>query len=467
MVYTNSYNLRGYLLVLVLVFGSIFFIMVSAFIGYVVTQSKSTDIRYQKDQALSIAEAGLEYYKWFLAHNPGDTTNGTGLSGPYVHTYSDPEGNVIGEFSLEISSSTSCGEVYAVDITSTGHTYENPSVERTVFGRYARPTVSEFSYILNSNVWAGSDRVIVGPYHSNGGIRMDGTNNSTVSSGQSTWSCTSSYGCSPTNNSAPGVLGNGPNSDLWSYPATPINFTGITVDLSVMQSKAQTGGGYYLGPSGRSGYHIIFNADGTFTVRRVNSKENEPHGYAWGQYMNILKGTTLVGTYPIPSNCPVIYVEDQVWLEGVVNGKVTIAAADVDTSGVDPSIILNNNVMYANATSGLLAIGEYDVLIGLVVPNNMTLQGIFMAQLGHFGRNHYETSMPNSWEEYIKRNSLTMHGTIVSNGREGTKWTSNGMYVSGFNTRYNSYDRNLVADPPPLTPEVSDTYRFIEWREMD
>jgi lipoprotein-anchoring transpeptidase ErfK/SrfK len=75
--------------------------------------------------------------------------------------------------------------------------------------------------------------------------------------------------------------------------------------------------------------------------------------------------------------------------------------------------------------------------------------------------------MPNAWEEYIKRNSLTMTGTIVSNGREGTKWTSNGVYVSGFETRINSYDRDLVSDPPPLTPEVSDTYEFIEWREVN
>lgn len=463
----HHYPKKGFLLVLVLVFGSIFFMMASAFIGYVITQSHLTHAKYNKERALDIAEAGLDYYKWFLAHNPNDTTNGTGTAGPYVHPYNDPEGSTIGEFSLDIASSTACGEVYAIDITSTGYTYEDEDIERVVYGRYARPTVAEFAYIINSNVWAGADRVIVGPYHSNGGIRMDGTNNSTVTSGQETWSCTSSYGCSPDNNSADGVLGDGPNSELWNFPSAPINFTGITVDLSAMQDKAQNHGGRYIGPSGRSGYHIIFKSNGTFDVRRVNSKVNEPNGYAWGRYMHILNGTTLIGNYPIPDDCAVIYVEDQVWLEGVVNGKVTIAAADVDTTGVDPSIILNNDITYANATSGLLAIAEYDVLIGLVVPDNMTLNGIFVAQNGHFGRNHYDTSMPNAWEEYIKRNSLTLNGTIVSNGREGTKWTSGGVYVSGFNTRYNSYDRDLVSDPPPLTPDVSDTYEFIEWREMD
>jgi hypothetical protein len=464
----QTYKLhQGYLLVLILVFGAIFLSIITAFVGFVVTQHRAQVINYNREQAIDIAEAGLNYYKWFLAHNPGNVTNGTGVAGPYVGVYSDPEAGPLGEYSLTIASSSACGQTYAVDITSTGKTYAEPNYGRTVYGRYAQPTVAEYAYIINSNVWAGADRVITGPYHSNGGIRMDGTNNSTVTSGQTTWSCTPAFGCTPTTTRA-GVFGAGANFDLWSYPSTPINFTGITVDLSDMQNKAQNAGGRYFGPSGKAGYHVIFKSNGTFDVRRVNSKVNEPNGYAWGFYMNILNGTSLIGNYPIPTGCAVLYFEDQVWLEGVVNGKVTVAVADVDTVGKDPSIILNNNITYATATSGLLAIGEYDVLIGLEVPDNMTLNGIFMAQTGHFGRNHYDTTMPNAWEEYIKRNSLTINGTIVSNGREGTKWVSStGTYLSGFNTRINSYDRDLVSNPPPLTPNTSDTYEFIEWREVN
>jgi hypothetical protein len=458
-------SIRGYLLVLILVFGAIFLTMASAFVGFVVSQHQLQVFNYNKERAFNIAEAGLNYYKWYLAHNPDDTTNGTGLAGPYTGVYEDPEDGPIGEYSLDIASSTACGELYAVDITSTGATYEAPNAARRVHARYARPTIAQYAYIINSNVWAGDDRVITGPYHSNGGIRMDGTNNSTVTSGQETWSCDSSYGCSPTQN-VDGVFGSGPNSDLWSFPAAPINFTGITVDLSDMEDKAKNSGGVYIAPSGRAGYHLTFKSNGTFDVYLVRTKENEPNGYAWGQQMNILKSQQFVGNYAIPSSCPVVYVEDQVWLDGVVNGKVTLAAADVDTTGKDPSIILNGNITYANEDSGLLAIAEYDTLIGLVVPNDMTLNGIFVAQNGHFGRNYYDTSMPNAWETYIKRNSLTLNGTIVSNGREGTKWVSSGgTFLSGFNNRYNSYDRNLVNDPPALTPEVSDTYDFIEWRE--
>jgi hypothetical protein len=300
---------------------------------------------------------------------------------------------------------------------------------------------------------------------------MDGTNNSTVTSGQENWVCDNGQlNCDPPNDEGDtldAVFGDGPNSDLWSFPAPPINFTGLSVDLAAMQDKAENGGGIYFPPSPDYGYHVVFQDDGTFDMYNVKQKENEPNGYAWGHQMNILKNTQFIGNYDIPQSCSVIYVEDQIWLEGDVNGKVTIAAADVDI-GENPSIILNDNITYTTEDSGLLAIAEYDILIGLTVPDDMELNGIFMAQNGHFGRNHYNTSMPNAWEEYIMRNSLTMNGTVVSNGRVGTKWVCGNpaTYCSGFETRYNYYDRDLVADPPPLTPETSDTYRFIEWREV-
>lgn len=467
----------GYLLVLTLVFGSIFFVLFSLFIAYVVTQSQLTEVKYQKERSLDIAEAGLDYYKWFLAHNPNDTRNGTATSGPYTHVYHDPEGGPIGEFSLDIASSTACGDVYAIDIRSTGHTYDSPGITRSIYARYARPTVAEFAYIINSNVWAGSDRTIIGPYHSNGIVRMDGTNNSTVTSGQENWVCDDSIPCSPaaTGATVDGVYGDGPNDALWSFPATPINFVGLTVDLSAMQAKAQNSGGLYIGPSGAYGYRIRFNSNGTIDVWRVNTTYNY-YGYTtsggWALERHVMNNTNFVANYTVPTGCSIIYVEDKVWLEGTVRGKVTIAAADVDTAGVSPSIILHNNITYANATSGLLAIAEQDVLLGLVVPDDMTINGIFIAQNGRFGRNNYTSAgaqdVETAHDSYVQRNSLTVRGTIVSNLREGSKWVnSSGIYTSGFETRYNSYDRALVDDPPPLTPEVSDTYKFIEWREIE
>lgn len=469
---SSSSSEQGALLILILVFGAVFFMIAAGFMNYVVTQSKLQTEKQQQASAQQIAEAGLDYYKWYLAHFPNDYTDGTNHAGPYVHAYDDPSQGEVGKFSLTIATSSICGDVNGVVITSTGYTDAAPTVKRTVSARYARPTVADYSYIINSNVWAGADRTITGPYYSNGGIRMDGTNNSTVSSGQSTWDCTSSYGCSPEQKTAPGVTGSGPNSNLWQYPTPPINFTGLTVDLSNMEDKAKNDGGIYLAPSGAAGYHVVFQPNGTFDLYQVNSTQNEPRGYAWGRKMNIIKSTKYLGNYTIPTSCPVIYVQDQLWLDGTVDGKVSIAAADVGNSGTGPSIILNDNITYANATSGLLAIGQNDVLVGFVVPNDMTLNGIFVAQNGHFGRNYYDYSVPSAWDTYVERNSLTINGTIVSNGSVGTKWICSDMwgntyYCSGFATRTNTYDRTLAESPPPLTPFTSDTYRFLDWREQN
>jgi len=95
----------------------------------------------------------------------------------------------------------------------------------------------------------------------------------------------------------------------------------------------------------------------------------------------------------------------------------------------------------------------------------MSLRGIFIAQNGHFGRNYYTYGYPSYGHSNAKRNTLNINGTIVSNGRVGTKWTCGGSYCSGYASRVNSYDRKLATDPPPLTPFVSNEYKFIEWRE--
>jgi len=457
----------GFLLVLVLVMGSVFLLIVSTFIGYIVTQNQLVNFRHEQQRATEIAEAGLNYYRWYLAHYPGDVTNGTGLPGPYVHQYTDPEGGMIGEFSLDVASSTYCGDIASVDIASTGHTYVNPDAKSTVRGSYSRPSVASYSFVTNSGVWYGASSNVNGPIHTNQGIRMEASHNSIVSSGQADWTCDNSYGCSPAQ-TVDGVFttsGNA-NPSLFSFPTAPIDFNGVTLDLAVMQDRAENKGGLYFPSSGKAGYQVIFQPGNMVEVRKVNSKTNEPNGYAWGRYMNILKGTSLVGVYNIDPQCPVIFIEDQVWLEGQVDGKVSIAAADIDTVGEDPSIILNENITYGSENAGLLAVAEYDMLIGLVVPDDLELNGIFVAQTGHFGRNFYDTSMPNSWEEYIVRNSLTLNGTIVSNNRAGYNWVAGGgVIVSGFQSSESSYDASQVFDPPPYTPITSDVYSFFNWRQ--
>jgi hypothetical protein len=467
-------KVRGFIMLLALVYGSIFVTVLGALASYSITQNRVQYAATGKAKALALAEAGLEYYRWHLAHYPTDITNGTGAAGPYVYTQADPEGGTAGTISLSIVGNQSCGQTTSIDISSTGTPSDGSGVSRTVVARYAQPTVAGYSYIVNDSVWAGGDRIINGPFHSNGGVRMDGTANAPVTSSLSSWLCTSSFGCSPTQTVA-GVFGDGPNQDLWSYPAPQVDFSGIAADFSSLKTKAQDSGLYFArystGNSNSSayakGYHLIFNSNGTVTVKRVTSTRNVDE-----QPVNpsdpdsdrsIIRNETTYGTYTIPSDCGLIFVEDSTWIEGIVPTKVTVVVANVVDTGIAPSAFLPDNITYSSIDSGLTIMAENDVLITADSPNIMTLNGVFIAQGGAFGRNYY--GCPSSYEP---RSSLTIHGTTVSNKRTGTKWV-NGCPGgdAGYQIRIDSYDRALATDPPPFTPLLSTDYQFVDWRDQD
>lgn len=463
-------------MLMALVFGSIFLTVFGGLTMYVLSENKLQSHTAESAEAFALAEAGLEYYRWFLAHYPDDMQNGTGLPGPYAIPFDDPEAGLIGTATLTINGNESCGQLTSVDIQSVGSPSDAPTVTRQLRARYARPSVGTFSYILNDSVWAGNDRVILGPYHGNGGIRMDGTANSTVSSSLSSWNCTSSYGCSPTQSAAPGVVGSGPNQHLWTYPVPQVDFGAISADFGTLKTLAQAEGVYYARYSSGTnqnnnnywrGYHIIFNANGTMTVRRVSTLTNlgvTPVNTAddtddWA----LISNEAFYETRTIPSDCGLIFVEDNVWIEGTIPAKITLIAANVVNAGVAPNAYLLNNIQYGatDGTDGLTLIAEHNVLISPSAPNSMTLNGIFIAQDGAFGMNAYD-----SCTYADKTGTLTILGTTVSNKRTGTQWTSFcGAYHKGFQNRIDSYDRRIATDPPPFTPVVSADYEFVDWRE--
>ncbi len=458
-------------MLLALVFGAIFVGLIGALCSYVLIQNRLQAVKYAQSEGFTIAEAGIEYYKWFLGHYPGDTTNGTGHAGPYSLPYADPEGGTAGTISLTVAGNTSCGQTTSIDITSVGTPSDNSLASKTVYARYARPSVGTYSYILNDSVWAGADRVIQGPYHSNGGVRMDGTANSPVSSSLATWSCTSSFGCSPTATKN-GVFGTGSNANLWDFPTPQVDFSAISADFTNLKTTAQASGKYWGdgNPSNtQGGYHLIFNADGTVTVKHV-TKITAPTVVAFvdgtaggGTDNSIIKTESLVGTYALPSNCGLIFVQNRAWIEGTITKKITVVVADVTSASGSADTIIPNNIVYSayDGTAGLTLITQDDVLVGPNAPNNTTLDGIFIAQSGAFGRNLY--SCPGTYEP---RGTLTILGTTVSNKRTGTRWINGcGGSDGGYQTRIDSFDRNMASNPPAFTPAVASDYELMDWHQ--
>src|SRR3989344_3751724 len=307
--------------------------------------------------------------------------------------------------------------------------------------------VAEYAALSNTNVWYGSSSSNVGPYFSNGGIREDGTNNSTVTSALSTFSCDSSMGCSPTQTKN-GVFGAGPGSALWKYPAASIDFSGMATNFSTLRGYAQASGKYLQDVTVSAnhdsmGYRIVLKSDGTYDVYKVTgttwvygyrANGDCASGGGWCSDYDIINtgGETYVGNYPVSSTCGLIYVEGTLWLEGTLRGKLTIVAADPGSYA--PDILLN---------------------------------GIIVAQSGYFGRDYYLAGYTSGNDSYIVRTLLSLIGTLVSSQRPVVCWSSGGGTCdSGYNNRSYSYDRVLAFSPPPFTPVTSSDYHYALWNEQ-
>ena len=482
---------------LVIAFMGIFLLIMGSITSYAFEEAKYGRALLGREQALHAAESGLEYYRWFLAHNPGNLTNGTGQAGPYSYAVNDPEtGASIATAAVSVVGNTQCGQIQSIDITSRGTATANPGFPRTLFARYMRTSVAAYSSVLNNSVWAGPSFAITGIYFSNGGIHMDATNNSYVQSALSTWTCDSSFGCSPTQSSAPGVVGSGSGSALWKYPVSSIDFTGMSTNLTSLKTYAQSNGGLYFAPASgattQRGYHLIFNSNGTVTVKRVSAtiavaSYSTTHGWGipgWDQNgyppeYSIISTETSGTTYAIPSTCSLIFVDDRAWVEGAVKGKVTVVVATPSDNSTTPDAYLPNNITYAtnDGTSGLTVIAEGGVLIPLTVPNTMVLHGIFVALGGAFERPSYTNNyygcpydvncVDSSYSQYTARSSMTLEGTVVSNLRTGTQWVdSNSNFIDGFTNRVNVYDQLQATNPPPFTPSATTNYNFVLWKEQ-
>src|SRR3989338_3706411 len=127
---------QGSIVIQVLAFATISVVILSGFVGWGVMSVRIARHSEAREQALQIAEAGVDYYRWHLAHAESDYQDGTGATGPYVHDYNDKNEIKIGTFSLEITPPPLGSTL--VTITSTGSVLYDPTVGRTIQTKLAK-----------------------------------------------------------------------------------------------------------------------------------------------------------------------------------------------------------------------------------------------------------------------------------------------------------------------------------------
>ncbi len=484
-------TIHGQLSVQILLYGALAIILLSGFLLWANTMINAAVRNENNEQAFEISEAGVEYYRWHLAHAPQDFQDGTGHPGPYIHSYYDKSGNLIGQFSLDITPPPQGSTL--VIIKSTGTVTADPTVSKIIQVKMGIPSFAQYATVSNSDIRFGQGTEVFGPIYSNGGIRFDGLAHNIVSSALSAYNDPDHSGNQEfgvhTHVNIPPLTGENdtfrpleapPNpvmnrSDVFmagrQFPVPAVDFTGITSNLNQMKSDAQSNG-IYIGPSNAQGYHIIFKTDGTFDLYKVNSVLSSPNGCVsvlgeqnWGTWT--IKSEQFVKNYNFPAD-NLIFVEDNLWVEGQINNaRLTIGVARFpENSAKWPQIIINNNLLYSNFNGqdslGLISQGDIDV--GLQSADTLTIDGALVAQNGRVGRFYYRAGYNNQprCNPYAIRSTINLYGMIMSNQRYGFAYTDG----TGYQNRNITYDSNLLYNPPPDFPLTSTTYQIISWDEL-
>lgn len=473
-------NKNGSALAYMLVILTIVMIILVSMLQYISSQLKFSMNRVEKEKSFQVAEAGIYYYRWYLAHQTSGKTaqqiadfweaETMGVATPYEANY---EG--IGRYSLEVTKPEEGSTILTV--RSTGWSYKTPNMRRTVQVRFRRPSWSEYIFLSNSFMNFGNESTVYGKVHSNGGIRFDGIAYNTVSSllprfNDPTYGGNQmEFGVHTTINPADGTAPTYPwadgtvpsRPDIFAggreFPVPEVSFTGVTADLANMKSEAQAGNGRYFNSTGL-GRRIKLKSDGTYDVCTVNTANNNTHAIT--KYLknsgigtcNNCSGDCL-SNYPIVDN-GVIFVEDNVWIEGTIdNKKMTIAAANLSGGGDQADIyigISNENLTFSSfdCDNMLGLVAQRDVLVLNDCPSNFTVDAALLAQSGKVG---IVNGMGGKY-------SLTFNGAIVSYLQP---YFQSGN--SGFADREYNFNNYLLYCPPPYFPTGTE-YTIDLWEEL-
>ena len=485
--YSNKSSQRGGLMIQALVFGSISVVIIGALISWAGINIKASRVALYREQALQIAEAGIDYYRWHLAHAPTDYQDGTGVAGPYVHDFFDKDGIKIGEYSLEIVP-PQLGFTL-VKIRSTGTVLVDPSVSRTIETGLAIPSLAKYAIASNNDIRFGEGTEVFGPIHSNGGIRFDGLAHNLVTSSRTSYDDPDHNGAvefgvhthlntPPTSvndtfraNEAPPTNPVPNRTDVFvagrSFPVPAIDFLGFTTDLAQIKTDAQASGRYFAS-SGALGYRILLKTDDTFDLYRVNNLTTAggsctETATGWGTWSIRTTGgsQTFLANYSIPAN-GLVFVEDHVWVEGQINSaRITIAAGRFpDNAATRPNIMVNNNLLYTNydGQDVISLISQGNITTGLSSANTLRIDAALVAQNGRVGRFHYSSNCGTGYQ----RTQLTLYGMVASNLRYGFAYTDG----TGYDARDIIYDANLLYGPPPSFPLTGEQYQIVSWQEL-
>ncbi len=489
---------KGSALAYALVIMTVVMILLTSIIGYIVAQLKFSANRIEREKAFQVAEAGVYYYRWYLAHAT-DSMNAQqlkvfwqddstlGVSGDYIEDYKDPEtGEVIGNYTIHLDPPDSYSTI--ASITSTGKSLKLSDSERVIRVRFRRPSWSEYMWVIDGFVNFGSDSEVYGKVHSNFGILFNGLAHNIVSSTPARFNDPTHGGSSldfgvhtevnPADPAAPAypwpenTVPNRP--DIFEagrqFPVPEVSFNGVLTDLENMKTEAQSPNGttindctdtgcFFDYESPDDGKRVILKSNGTFDICTVASYHHaayHPTSYrknSGSGTCDSCGGNDCTSAYAIPNN-GIIFIEGNVWVDGAVNNnRITIAAADLSGTITADIFIGLNNIRYANydCNNMIGLVAQRNISVIRDCPENFIVDAALLAQSGRVSRASYA---------FDNKSTLTFNGAIASYLQP---YFNHG--INGFGVRTYNFDNNLLYCPPPYFPTGTE-YSIDLWEEL-
>lgn len=439
-------NQKGSALVFTLVLVAVISIIFISLIQYVTSQVKFSLHTARTEEAFNVAEAGIHFYRWYISHNIDGLTPAQveafwentlpypyGVNVPYE---ADFEG--VGKYKIEVTPPESGST--SIIVKSTGWTYKDTGLTRTIQVRLRRPAWCEYVIFSNSNLEIADGTETFGKVHSNGGIRFQGVANNLVSSAVPNYSYggvtkdgiwTSWAGEYNTNMSNNVFLG-GKNIGIGEE-----DFDSVLISFNQMFAEAQILN--FDWGSATQGHQIVLKGDVfdvyAMTGAAINAdgtvKDSKKHNVA----LNV----------PLP-NVAVIYVGKNIWVEGTLGNGKRLTIATEHSGGIHGNIYLSKDIRYENYTShailGLAAEGNIEIVKGS--SNDLHIDAVLLAQEGSVQRT-----------DTTSKNQLDIYGAIVVNQNYG---------FNGYDDVTLTFDNSLLYYPPPFFPTINE-YVLDLWEE--
>lgn len=515
-------NKQGSALAYALVIMAAVSIILVSMIGFVVSQVRFGFNRVEREEAFHIAEAGVYFYRWYVAHETYNKTasgindfwqSGTalGIGTSYVADY---EG--LGKYKIEVEQPDP-GSTIAV-VKSTGWTYKMPETKRSVQVRLRRPSWSEYAVLADDFIRFGEGTEIYGKIHSNKGMRVDGHAYNLATSliaevddpdhceGSWNWvwnGCKLVQVCNHNHNefgvhthvNAP--PGSGVNNSFRSleappssapartdifmagreFPVSEVSFNGAILAMDDMRTESQEPSGTNINNCTSSGCYfdssyprkITLKSNGTMDVCRVsayNSSSMSDGCYTYGTYaITAYRRNSGGGT------C------------GTCSGQCAPTTYAIPDNGI---IFVDNNIWVGGTVSdrkitiaaanssgtGDIYIGENSLtytyfdgrdIIGLVAERNISVVANSQNDLTIDAALLAQSGRVGRdyYSSSYNRNRITINGSIATAFRYGFAYTDG----TGYTTRVLNFDNNLLYYPPPYFPTGTD-YSIDLWEEL-